>query len=472
MSAREDVRRDGRRRLARGPGRARPAGGARRRAQTPAEIQAALDAAYAKYKDLKEGKNADYIPALAKVDSNIYGIALVTTDGKVVHRGRRQVRGLDPVDLQGLHDGRRSSRSQGPDAIEKTIGVDATGMRFNSIVAVEFAQKALGGPEINPLVNPGAITATSMVKGASRDEVWKTILGFYSDFAGRPLSASTRRSSSRRPTPTSATRRIGYLMYAYGFIKANPLQATDVYTEQCSVSVNAKDLATMAATLANGGKNPVTGKQVMKAANVARRAGGDGDRGPLRRLGQVALPHRPARARAASAAASSPSRRASSASRSISPPLDDAGNSVQAQKAIADISNALGRTRWRPGRGRAGGDRAEEEAGMSGRAAMRAGGPGLVFAVASRRGRQAGTRRRRGTFTGAWSASGRRQTLAIEGGARPRSWSCRGRSSSRAVKGWAAASGARPSASTTARGTERGPLRLDRRAQGTVSSAG
>src|SRR5678816_211280 len=73
-------------------------------------------------------------------------------------------------------------------AIEKRIGVDATGMRFNSIVAVEMAQKLLGGPELNPLVNPGAITTTSMVQGASADAVWGKIIGTYNDFAGRNLS--------------------------------------------------------------------------------------------------------------------------------------------------------------------------------------------------------------------------------------------------------------------------------------------
>ena len=182
---------------------------------------------------------------------------------------------------------------QGPDAIANTIGVDATGMRFNSIVSIEFAQKALGGPEMNPLVNPGAITATSMVKGATRDEIWKKILDFYSDFAGRPLTVDQEVFKSEADT-NQRNQAIGYLMLAYGYIKANPLQATDIYTEQCSISVNAKDLATMAATLANGGKNPVTGKQVMKAAERARGARGDGDRRPLRRLRQVALPHRPA----------------------------------------------------------------------------------------------------------------------------------------------------------------------------------
>src|SRR6201989_2938834 len=120
-------------------------------AQSPSEIQAALDAAYAKYKDIKEGANADYIPALAKVDSKIYGIALVTTDGKVYTAGDVK----SQVSIQSISKVFTMAKvieDQGPDAIASRIGVDATGMRFNSIVAVEMAQKALGGPEINPLV--------------------------------------------------------------------------------------------------------------------------------------------------------------------------------------------------------------------------------------------------------------------------------------------------------------------------------
>ena len=78
---------------------------------------------------------------------------------------------------------------------------------FNSIIAVELAQKALGGPEINPLVNPGVITATSMLKGTSRDEIWKSLIGFYSDCAGRPLFGLTKRSTGRKARRTSATRR-------------------------------------------------------------------------------------------------------------------------------------------------------------------------------------------------------------------------------------------------------------------------
>jgi glutaminase len=308
-------------------------------AQTPAEIQSALDAAYAKYKDLKEGANADYIPALAKVDSKIYGIALVTTDGKVYTAGDVK----SQVSIQSISKVFTMAKvieDQGADAIANRIGVDATGMRFNSIVAIEMAQKALGGPEMNPLVNPGAITATSMVQGQSRDDIWKKILSFYSEFAGRPLTVDEEVYKSEAAT-NQRNQAIGYLMLAYGFIKEEPARATDIYTEQCSVAVNAKDLATMAATLANHGKNPVTGKQVMKPANVPEvlavmaTAGLYDDSGKW--LYRTGLPAKSGVG--GGLIAVSPGKFGIAV---VSPPLDEAGNSVRAQKAITDISNALG----------------------------------------------------------------------------------------------------------------------------------
>src|SRR6187549_1556851 len=151
-------------------------------AQTPAEIEAALKAAYSKFKTLKEGKNADYIPALAKVDPNVFGVALVTGDGKVYTAGdlttEVSIQSISKVFTMAL-----VMQEQGPDAIYNNIGVDATGMRFNSIVSVEQSKKMAGGPEMNALVNPGAITATSMVKGATADEVWAKIMAVHNDAA-------------------------------------------------------------------------------------------------------------------------------------------------------------------------------------------------------------------------------------------------------------------------------------------------
>ena len=307
--------------------------------QSPSQIDSAMKAAYDRYKDLNEGKNADYIPALAKVDPKIYGIALVTADGKVYTAGDVK----SEVSIQSISKVFTMAKvveEQGLDSIVKTIGVDATGMRFNSIVSIEFAQKALGGPEINPLVNPGAITATSMLKGADRDAIWKSLLAFYSEFAGRPLSVNQEVFKSESDT-NQRNQAIGYLMYAYEFIKANPMQATDIYTEQCSVNVNAKDLATMAATLANAGKNPVTGKQVMKVENVPgvlavmATAGLYDDSGKW--LYRTGLPGKSGVG--GGLIAVSPGKFGIAV---ISPPLDQAGNSVRAQKAITDISNALG----------------------------------------------------------------------------------------------------------------------------------
>jgi glutaminase len=302
-------------------------------------VDTALQAAYAKYRNIKEGANADYIPALAKVDPNIYGIALVTPDGKVYTAGDV----TSEVSIQSISKVFTMAKvieEQGVDAIEKRIGVDATGMRFNSIVSVEFAQKALGGPEINPLVNPGAITATSMVGGTSRDEIWNKILGFHSDFAGRPLTVNKEVFDSEAAT-NQRNQAIAALMYAYGFIKDHPARATDIYTEQCAISVNAKDLAMMAATLASAGRNPVTGKQVMKAENVPEvlavmaTAGLYDDSGKW--LYHTGLPAKSGVG--GGIIAVSPGKFGIAV---VSPPLDAAGNSVRAQKAIADISNALG----------------------------------------------------------------------------------------------------------------------------------
>lgn len=302
---------------------------------SPRAINAALDAAYTKYRDLDEGANADYIPALAKVDSAIYGIALVTADGKVYTKGDIE----SEVSIQSISKVFTMAKvieEQGPDAIAATMGVDATGQVFNSIVAVEQYK----GAEMNAMVNPGAITATSMVSGANREEIWSKILSYYGDFAGRPLAVNQEVFESEAAT-NQRNQAIGRLMHAYGRIKSDPDRATDIYTEQCSVSVNAKDLATMAATLANGGRNPLTRKQVLGAEHVPSvlavmaTAGLYDDSGKW--LYQTGLPAKSGVG--GGIIAVSPGRFGIAV---ISPPLDAAGNSVRAQKAIADISNALG----------------------------------------------------------------------------------------------------------------------------------
>ena len=310
-------------------------------AQAPADVQKAVDAAYAKFRTLKEGKNADYIPALAKVDPNLFGIAVVTADGKVYTAGDIKTE-VSIQSISKVFTMAQVIQEQGLESIEKRIGVDATGARFNSIIAVEGvrAMSGAGAPEMNPLVNPGAITATSMVTGATADAVWQKIIGFHNDSAGRSLTVLQDVYKSESDS-NQRNQAIGALMLAYGYIKTNWQQAVDLYTRQCSIGVNAKDLATMAATLAAAGKNPVTGKQVLDATKVPgvlavmATAGLYDDSGKW--LYHTGLPGKSGVG--GGIIAVSPGKFGIAV---ISPPLDDAGNSIRAQRAIGDISNALG----------------------------------------------------------------------------------------------------------------------------------
>ncbi len=310
-------------------------------AQSPAEIQQAVDAAYAKFRTLKEGKNADYIPALAKVDPNLFGIAVVTTDGKVYTAGDVKTE-VSIQSISKVFTMAQVIQEQGEGAIEKRIGVDATGARFNSILAVESVRTVAGtgAPEMNPLVNPGAIAATSMVTGATADEVWQKILGFHNAAAGRQLSVLQDVYKSESDS-NQRNQAIGALMLAYGYIKGNWPQAVDLYTRQCSIGVNAQDLATMAATLASSGKNPIMGKQVIDPPKVPSvlavmsTAGLYDDSGKW--LYHTGLPAKSGVG--GGIIAVSPGKFGIAV---VSPPLDEAGNSVRAQRAIADISAALG----------------------------------------------------------------------------------------------------------------------------------
>ena len=310
-------------------------------AQAQPDYQQAVNAAYKQFQTLKEGKNADYIPALAKVDPNLFGIALVTVDGKVFTAGDIKTE-VSIQSISKVFTMAQVIQEQGIESVEKQIGVDATGARFNSIIAIEGVRNVVGtgAPEMNPLVNPGAISATSMVRGSSADAVWNKIIGFHNDAAGRQLSVLQDVYKSESDS-NQRNQAIGALMLAYGYIKNNWQQAVDLYTRQCSIGVNARDLAMMAATLAASGKNPVSGKQVLDADKVPgvlavmATAGLYDDSGKW--LYHTGLPAKSGVG--GGLIAVSPGKFGIAV---VSPPLDDAGNSVRAQRAITAISNALG----------------------------------------------------------------------------------------------------------------------------------
>jgi glutaminase len=320
-------------------------------AQTPAQIQQAVDAAYERYRTLQEGANADYIPALAAVDPNLFGIAIVTADGAVYTAGDVQTE-VSIQSISKVFTMAQVMQEQGLESVYERIGVDATGMRFNSIFAIEAVRTVAetGAPEMNPLVNAGAISTTSMVRGNTADEVWNRILTFHNDAAGRQLSVLQDVYQSEADT-NQRNQAIGALMLAYGYIEGNWQQAVDLYTRQCSIGVTARDLATMAATLAAGGTNPVTGTRVIDADKVPgvlavmATAGLYDDSGKW--LYRTGLPAKSGVG--GGLLAVSPGKFGIAV---VSPPLDDAGNSVRAQRAITDISNALGGNPYAPAAGR------------------------------------------------------------------------------------------------------------------------
>jgi glutaminase len=310
------------------------AGPASAQAPDEAAIDAALSAAHAKYRGLQEGKNADYIPALAEVPSNLFGIALVTTDGKVFAVGDAEAL-FSIQSISKVFTMAQVMQETGEQVFLDGVGVDATGQVFNSIVAIEQYR----GHQMNPLVNPGAIATSGAVTGATDPEKWGKILAIHSDFAGRALEVNQAVYESEAAT-NQRNQAIGALMFAYGLITDDPKMVTDVYTRQCSINVSAKDLAMMAGTLANGGKNPVTKKQVLDPSHVPNvlavmaTAGLYDDSGIW--LYNVGLPAKSGVGGGIIAVA--PGKFGIAA---FSPPLDAAGNSVRAQKAIQHVSEAL-----------------------------------------------------------------------------------------------------------------------------------
>ena len=222
------------------------------------DYQKLVEEAHALFKDNNDGANANYIPVLDEVDSSLFGVVIITRDGKTYAAGDVD----HQFSIQSVAKPFTAAlvmEAQGIDSIRDKIGVEPTGMPFNSITAIEMNDKR----SRNPLVNAGAIAAVSMIEAKDADERWKIILDGYSDFAGEPLQLQDDVYVSEAAT-NYRNRAIAHLLYNYERLYSEPLEATDVYTKQGSVGVSAKQLAMMGATLANWGTNPKTGKQVLR----------------------------------------------------------------------------------------------------------------------------------------------------------------------------------------------------------------
>jgi glutaminase len=298
------------------------------------QVTAIVNEAYNKFRDDTRGKNADYIPELAKVDSKLFGIAIVTTDNQSVAVGDTKA-SFSIQSIAKVFSLALAMEEAGADKVFEKIGSEPTGRAFNSPVAVVDMPTHTA----NPLVNAGAIATVSLISGKTPAEKWNKILGFYSRVAGDKLTLIEAVYKSEAATNTG-NKALSYLLAKYDRIYADPFQSVDVYTKECSVGVNAVQLARMGATLANNGVNPATGQQVIKRENVpeilsAMMMAGlyDGSGGWAWHVG---LPAKSGVGGGIVAVA--PGKGAIAV---FAPPLDEAGNSVKAQEVIQYVANKL-----------------------------------------------------------------------------------------------------------------------------------
>lgn len=301
-----------------------------------AQIKAAVEEAYAECKDVKGGENAHYIPYLANIDPNLFGIALTLPDGTVYKVGDTEYKfGIESVSkvLTAI----LVLKQYGAEGVLKMIGADATGLPFNSIFAILLENDHPS----TPLVNAGAITACSMVKpqGDSWGK-WEAIINNFTDLCGSEAQVIDELYRSESETNFN-NRSIAWLLKNYNRIYDDVSMSLDLYTRQCSVGITASQLSCCAATIANKGLNPLTGKQVFDpelAAKIttliatvgfyqntgdwlytsgipAKSGVGGGVLGVLPGVFGVAA---------------------------FAPPLDVAGNSVKAQAAVKAVMSKLG----------------------------------------------------------------------------------------------------------------------------------
>ncbi len=218
---------------------------------------------YLKFKDIATGENAKYIPVLANVPSDLFGVALATARGEVWAAGDCDV----PFALQSVSKPFTAAlcieQEGSAQCLLDKIGVANTGFPFNSILATQF----FGCPSVNPMLNAGAIASASMIKGGDAAQRFETLLNWYMRCSGSTLSMLTDVYKSETASNYN-NRALAYILAAAGRVYCDPLEATDLYTRQCSVGVTVKQLAQMGATLANHGTNPVTRERVIRSQYI------------------------------------------------------------------------------------------------------------------------------------------------------------------------------------------------------------
>lgn len=215
-------------------------------------ILAAINELHLKYRDLREGQVASYIPELSRANPDAFGICVVTADGQIYEVGefdqRFTIQSISKPFVYGM-----ALQDHGREGVQKRVGVEPTGDAFNSIIKLDATNR----PH-NPCVNAGAIATTSMIRGKDPTERLNRVLDTFTAYVGHPVDVDMSVFMSERTTG-HRNRAIAHLMLNFGMISENVEQILDLYFQQCSMLVSCRDLAIMGATLANHGVNPLTG---------------------------------------------------------------------------------------------------------------------------------------------------------------------------------------------------------------------
>ncbi len=301
----------------------------------PEQVRDVVTEAYELYRGEGDGAVADYIPALATASPDLFGICVVGARGRFFEIGdvdtAFSIQSVSKPFVFAL-----VCETIGYEAARHRLGVNSTGFPFNSLMAVELNDERT----MNPLVNAGAIATTSLVPGDSAEEKWRLVRDGLSRFAGRELTLNEDVYSSESAT-NLRNHGIAHLLESYQRLYFDADAATDVYTRQCSLDVTVHDLATMAATLSNGGVNPLTGERVI-GRGVCRRVLAVMATAGLYELSgdwlyEIGVPGKSGVSGGIVTVA--PGKGGLS---TFSPPLDAAGNSVRGQLVTKYLSERLG----------------------------------------------------------------------------------------------------------------------------------
>ena len=220
-----------------------------------------LERLHSRHASLRDGAVATYIPELAKADVGWFGIGLMTVDGVSYETGdTRQpftIQSISKPLVYGI-----ALEDQGPEAVRRKVGVEPSGDAFNAISLEPHT-----GRPMNPMINAGAIATASLVNGTSPEARLARVVDAISAYAGRPLALDEAVFESERRTG-HRNRAIGHMLRNYEILADAPEPVLDLYFRQCSVLVDGRDLALIAATLANGGVNPLSGQRAVAAQHV------------------------------------------------------------------------------------------------------------------------------------------------------------------------------------------------------------